>query len=221
MTGWLIFFGTVLLILGILMIPIRAEADYKDEFSLKIKYLFFFKYQVFPEKEKKKKEEKPKEQKPKKEEVSEKPKKQKQKMTIEEIVDMVVDAVNKYGPGAKMILRNIRFHRLELYWKVGAEDAASCGIKYGKICAWLSGVLGFFRNLMRIEKAKFRVFPDFICEKDEIYGGAEIEFNPLVVIIGALRIAFVFLKDILKNAKNSKKTAAAKPQRNIKAKESA
>ena len=44
-----------------------------------------------------------------------------------------------------------------------------------------------------------RVFPDFISEKDEIYGGADIEFNPLVILIGALRIAFVFLKDAAKN----------------------
>ena len=72
-------------------------------------------------------------------------------MTLEEIIDTVIDYVNKFGPGAKMILRNIRFHRLELYWKVTAEDAAACGIKYGKICGWISGVFGFFRNLIKIE----------------------------------------------------------------------
>ncbi len=218
MTGWLIFFGIILFILGVLMIPVHAEAYYKDELSLKIRCLFFVKIQILPEKKKKKKEEKPKEEKPKTENAEEKPKKEKRRMTVEEIVDMIIDAVRKYGPGAKMTLRNIRFHSLELYWKVGAEDAAACGIKYGRICAWLSGVLGFFRNLTRIEKPKFRVFPDFICEKDEIYGGADIEFNPLVVIIGALRIVFVFLKDMLKNKQKNK---TAKPRQNIKAKESA
>ena len=142
-------------------------------------------------------------------------------MMPDEIVDLIVDAVNKYGPGAKMILRNIRFHRLELYWKVGAEDAAACGIKYGRICAWLSGVLGFFRNLTRIEHPEFRVFPDFICEKDEIYGGADMEFNPLIIIIGALRMGFVFLKDMMKDAGRKQKKQTAKPRQNIKAKESA
>lgn len=220
MTGWLIFFGIILLILGVLMIPVHAEAYYKEELSLKIKFLFFIKMQILPAKEKKKKEEKPKEEKPKTEKAEEKPKKQKRKMTVEEIVDMIVDAVNKYGPGAKMILRNIRFHSLELYWKIGGEDAAACGIKYGRVCAWLSGVLGFFRNLMRIEKPKFRIFPDFICEKDEVYGGADIEFNPLIIIIGALRMAFVFLKDLMKNTSKQKKQPA-KPRQNIKAKESA
>ncbi len=220
MTGWLIFFGIILFLLGILMLPVRAVADYKEDFSLKIKFLLFFSYTVFPMKEKKK-EEKPKEEKQKTEKTEEKPKKEKRRMTVEEIVDMVIDIVQKYGPGAKMILRNIRFHRLELYWKVGAEDAAACGIKYGRICAWLSGVLGFFRNLMKIEKAKFRVFPDFISEKDEIYGGADIEFNPLIIIIGALRMAFVFLKEMLKNKKPKQKTKTAKPRQNINAKESA
>jgi hypothetical protein len=62
LTGWLIFFGTVLFILAVLMIPVRAVADYKENFSLKIKFLFFFSKTVFPMKEKEKTE-KPKEQK--------------------------------------------------------------------------------------------------------------------------------------------------------------
>ena len=216
MTGLYIFLGIILFILAVLMIPVHVAADYKDEFSLKIKFLFFFKYVIFPMKEKKKEKEEKQKEKPKTEET-EKTKKEKRKMTVEEIIDTVIDYVNKFGPGAKMILRNIRFHRLELYWKVTAEDAAACGLKYGKICAWLSGVFGFFRNFVKIENPKIKVFPDFISEKDEIYGGADIEFNPLIVIIGALRIVFVFLKDLLKNSKNK----PVKHKKNIKTKESA
>ncbi len=216
MTGVYIFLGITAFVLLLLLIPVRAVADYKGEFSLKIKFLFFFDYVVFPMKEKKK-EEKAKEEKQKTQKATEEKKKQKRKMTLEEIIDMIVDCVKKYGPGAKMILRNIRFHRLELYWKVTAEDAAACGLKYGKICAWLSGVFGFFRNFMKIENAKIKVFPDFLSEKDEIYGGADIEFNPLVIIIGALRMAFVFIKDLIK----TNKTKSAKPRKNINTKESA
>lgn len=222
MTGWLIFGGIILFILGVFMIPVHIAADYKDEFSLEVKFLFFFKLRVFPMKKKEEKEEKQEKKKTEKTETKEKPKKQKRKKTPDGIIDMIIDAVNKYGPGAKMILRNIRFHRLELYWKVGAEDAAACGIKYGKICAWLSGVFGFFRNLMKIEKAKLRVFPDFISEKDEIYGGADIEFNPLIIIIGALRMALVFVRDMLNKANKQKKRRRAMQKRqNIKAKENA
>ena len=216
MTGLYIFLGIILFILAVLMIPVHVAADYKDEFSLKIRFLFFFKYVIFPMKEKKKEKEEKQKEEPKTEET-EKPKKEKRKMTVEEIIDTVIDYVNKFGPGAKMILRNIRFHSLELYWKVTAEDAAACGLKYGKICAWLSGVFGFFRNFVKIENPKIKIFPDFISEKDKIYGGADIEFNPLIVIIGALRIAFVFFKDLLKNSKNK----PVKHKKNIKTKESA
>lgn len=219
MTGWLIFFGIIFFILGVLMLPVRVAADYKEELSVKIKFLLFFKITLVPMKEKK--EKKKEVQETEKEEASEKPKKKKRRMTLEETVDFIIDCVRKYGPGAKMILRNIRFHRLELYWKVGAEDAAACGIKYGRICAWISGALGFLRNLTRIEKTKLRIFPDFICENDEIYGGADIEFNPLIVLIGALRMAFVFLKDIIGNSHSAQKTKAAKPRQNIAKKESA
>ena len=216
MTFWLIFGGVILLILGLLMIPVHVTADYKEKLFVKIRFLLFFKLNVFPFEEKEKEEkEKPKKQKKEKTKAAEQ--KPKRKRTAEETIDFIIDIVKKYGPGARMILRNIRFHNLELYWKVGAEDAAACGLKYGKVCAWLSGVFGFFRNFVKIEKSKLRVFPDFICEKDEIYGGADIEFNPLIVIIGALRMAVVFIKDA---AKSSKKPAP-KAHRNIKAKESA
>ncbi len=223
MTGLIVFFGVIVFILLVLMIPVHAEAFYRDNFTLKIKFLLFFKYTVLPEKEKKEEEKKPEKTKQKTEKNPEE-QKEKRKMTIEEIIDTVVEYIKKYGPGARMILRNFRFHKVTFYWKVGAEDAAACGIKYGRACAWISGTLGFFRNLTRIEKAEIRCFPDYICEKDEIYGGADIEFNPLIVIIGALRIAFVFLKELknkpLRNQSKIKKQPV-KTQNDIMQKESA
>lgn len=110
-----------------------------------------------------------------------------------------------------MILKNIRIHRLELFWKIAAEDAAACAIRYGKVCAYLNSALGFFRNLMKIERTNLRVYPDFTAEKDEIRGGADIEFNPLIVMIGALRMGIAFIKDLIAKAKKQKR----KPKKRI------
>ncbi len=205
--GWIIFFGILLFILLILMIPVRAVIDYKEKLTVKIKFLFFFTYDLIPGK-KKKKEEAKKEQ-PAKEPKPAAEKKPKRKRSLEEIIDMIIDIVNKYGPGAKMILRNVRLHRLELYWKISGEDAADCGIKYGNTCAWLSSVLAFFRNFIKIEHPKFKIFPDFLAAEDEIYGGADIECNPLIVLIGAARMGFVFLKELFKGLKQKKKRRKA------------
>ena len=109
--------------------------------------------------------------------------------------------MHRYGPGVKMILHNIRVHKLEGFWKIAAEDAAACAIRYGRICALLNMAFGFLRNLVKIEKTKLRVYPDFIAEKEEIRVLADIEANPLVAIIGALRIAFAFLSNIIKEQK--------------------
>ena len=65
MTGLYIFLGIILFILAVLMIPVHVAADYKEEFSLKIKFLFFFKYVIFPMKEKKKEKEEKQKEKPK------------------------------------------------------------------------------------------------------------------------------------------------------------
>ena len=68
---------------------------------------------------------------------------------------------------------------------------------------------------MKIENPKIKIFPDFLSEEDEIYGGADIEFNPLIVMIGALKMVFAFFKDINKNSKSK----SAKPRKTINTKE--
>ena len=197
--GWLIFLGIILFIILLLALPVHIVADWNEHLTLKIRYLFF-KFTIMPGKEKEKKKKTPKKEKEEKP-TEEKPKKLKKKHTPEEIIDGFIDAVHRYGPGAKQILRNIRVHRLEGYWQIAAEDAAACAIRYGRICALLNTAFGFLRNLVKIEKTKLRVYPDFIAEKEEIRVLADIEANPLVAIIGALRIAFAFLSNIIKEQK--------------------
>ena len=201
--GWLIFLGIILFIILLLALPVHIVADWNEHLTLKIRYLFF-KFTIIPGKEK---EIKPKEDKQKKSEKPKenKPKKPKKKHTPEEIIDGFIDAVHRYGPGAKQILRNIRVHRLEGYWQIAAEDAAACAIRYGRICALLNTAFGFLRNLVKIEKTKLRVYPDFIAEKEEIRVLADIEANPLIILIGGIRIAFALLKDMI--AKQKKETS--------------
>ena len=107
MTFLTVIFCIVAFFVLVLSIPLKVSIGYDDKISLSVKYLFI-KLNILPtdpnkpKKEKKPKEEKPKEEKPKTEKT-EAEKKPKRKMTVEEIVDMIIDAVRKYGPGAKMI----------------------------------------------------------------------------------------------------------------------
>lgn len=199
--GWLIFLGIILFIILLLALPVHVITEWNEKLNLRVRYLFF-KFTIIPGKEKEKKKKAPKkEEKP----TEEKPKKPKKKHTPEEIIDGFIDAVHRYGPGAKQILRNIRVHRLEGYWQIAAEDAAACAIRYGRICALLNTAFGFLRNLVKIEKTKLRVYPDFTAEKEEIRVLADIEANPLIILIGGIRIAFALLKDM--TAKQKKETS--------------
>ncbi len=205
--GWLIFAGILFLLAAVLMIPVHIKAVWKEKVSVELRFLFFFKKTLYPAEKKEKKEKKKKKE--TEEKTEQKPKqKPKKRILPEEIVDGIIKAVDHYGPGAKMILRNLRVHELEGFWKVAAEDAASCAIRYGSVCALLHSALGFFRNLTRIEKTKLRIFPDFTAEKEEIWVKADMEANPLTILIGLLRVGVVFLKD-----KFQKETKKRKPSR--------
>ncbi len=179
----------------LLSLPVFVTAEWNEKLTVKIKYLFFrFTVVPAPEKKKKPKQEKEPEQKPAKPK-----KKQRKKHTPDEIIDGFIDAVHRYGPGTKMILRNIRVHKLEGFWKIAGEDAAACAVRYGRVCALLNTAFGFIRNLVRIEKTKLKVYPDFLAEEEEIRVYTEIEANPIVILIGGIRIAFAFLKNMIKN----------------------
>lgn len=189
----------------LLSLPVFVTAEWNEKLTVKIKYLFFrFTVVPAPEKKKKPKQEKEPEQKPAKPK-----KKQRKKHTPDEIIDGFIDAVHRYGPGTKMILRNIRVHKLEGFWKIAGEDAAACAVRYGRVCALLNTAFGFIRNLVRIEKTKLKVYPDFLAEEEEIRVYTEIEANPIVILIGGVRIAFAFLKNMIKKQKKetSKKGA--------------
>lgn len=189
----------------LLSLPVFVTAEWNERLTVKIKYLFFrFTVVPAPEKKKKPKQEKEPEQKPAKPK-----KKQRKKHTPDEIIDGFIDAVHRYGPGTKMILRNIRVHKLEGFWKIAGEDAAACAVRYGRVCALLNTAFGFIRNLVRIEKTKLKVYPDFLAEEEEIRVYTEIEANPIVILIGGVRIAFAFLKNMIKKQKKetSKKGA--------------
>ena len=185
----------------LLSLPVFVTAEWNEKLTVKIKYLFFrFTVVPAPEKKKKPKQEKEPEQKPAKPK-----KKQRKKHTPDEIIDGFIDAVHRYGPGTKMILRNIRVHKLEGFWKIAGEDAAACAVRYGRVCALLNTAFGFIRHLVRIEKTKLKVYPDFLAEEEEIRVYTEIEANPIVILIGGVRIAFAFLKNMIK--KQKKKTS--------------
>lgn len=189
----------------LLSLPVFVTAEWNEKLTVKIKYLFFrFTVVPAPEKKKKPKQEKEPEQKPAKPK-----KKQRKKHTPDEIIDGFIDAVHRYGPGTKMILRNIRVHKLEGFWKIAGEDAAACAVRYGRVCALLNTAFGFIRNLVKIEKTKLKVYPDFLAEEEEIRVYTEIEANPIVILIGGVRIAFAFLKNMIKKQKKetSKKGA--------------
>lgn len=189
----------------LLSLPVFVTAEWNEKLTVKIKYLFFrFTVVPAPEKKKKPKQEKEPEQKPAKPK-----KKQRKKHTPDEIIDGFIDAVHRYGPGTKMILRNIRVHKLEGFWKIAGEDAAACAVRYGRVCALLNTAFGFIRNLVRIEKTELKVYPDFLAEEEEIRIYTEIEANPIVILIGGVRIAFAFLKNMIKKQKKetSKKGA--------------
>lgn len=194
--GWYILAAILFLLVVILLVPVHAIVEWNKNLFIKIRFLFF-RFSIIPNNKKKKKKSEPKktDNTGKKEHKSSE--KKKEKKSLEEIVDLITDLSKKYGPGVKMTFKTLRIHVMEGFWKITADDAAQCAIKYGRICASINSITAFFQNIIKIEKQKFRIYPDFASDEDEIRGRLDFQITPMFVIIGGIMLVVAYLKDKL------------------------
>lgn len=64
--------------------------------------------------------------------------------------------------------RKLRVSVLQLYLTVGGDDPADQAVNYGKICAWVSGVLPLAEQCLNIKKRDIKINCDFQAEKTTV-----------------------------------------------------
>ncbi len=192
----LVLLGIILLLCLILSFPLSFYLKYADEeLYLDLKFLFFRKRFLPSEK---KEEKKPKADKPK---GDKKPK------------EAFFDTLERFGgllsAGGTLGKLALSLHRadLDLNVTVGGEDAAGIAVGTGRMQAYLHSAVAVLANLVRINKAKISVCPDYNSKKSKYNLSARLYSRPIAYVFNIHKILPLLLKiaDALPNNKGEKK----------------
>jgi len=223
-----ILLGIAALITLLLSVPLIVQAEYGQELTLRVRWLFL-RIPIVPAKEKKPKKKKKKKEKPEKEK-EEKPKKEKdpnkpnvvqrfyQYQGIPGFIDLLkrtVEILKKFRHGVWLCFK---IRKLHLQMLVTGGEPQDIVEKYGKTCAAVFPALGWLSSHLRTKRGgvKAHISPDFTgFAKKEMAFDADVSICPLVLICALLamlvRLGFRVALRFFKGAKPPKvpKTEAA------------
>lgn len=191
MTALYIIGGIILLIALLLILPITAQIDFKDDFFVKVKYLGITVYKITPDEE----EQKPNEKAKKTEKTKEKQKGLFTKLTekhgfkgaVKEMVSFALDILKK----TKKQLLKIKLRNIKIDLIVVGSDAAQTAIDYGAICGVVYPVLSVVEQNLNVKYKKINITAGFKQTDSQFTFSLDVKATPISLLI----IAFKAVKE--------------------------
>ncbi len=176
--------GGVLLFLFVLtLFPLRLELGFQQEFSLKLRYLFFA-FRLLPGKEKEPEKEKQEEEEPKEE--TEKKfdlKKSLKRHGFSGFLKTLFELIQVAAHSTKGVLSHLKIKVFDLYLCLaGAEDAAEAAIRYGQLSGAVYSACGLLFGLTGCRKKAVTVDLDYKAEEDQVDFSARLSILPLFLL---------------------------------------
>ena len=224
MTVLYIVLGIILFLVGVLTVPFNVYAEYIDEFTMYVRWLFV-KIYIYPPAEKKKKKKEKKKKKKKKEEkpkveddgedkIDTKPKKDNFIKTfynnqgVQGIIDLLKEICTKLKKGFKGMGRSFYIRKFWLRINVAGGDSAETAVKYGKICSAVYPSLSYIFNSVHSKNCSVKINPDFLGKKTQGAFSLHLALIPSKLIgagiLMGIRLGVSLVKVLISNAKSSK-----------------
>lgn len=196
--------GLLLFLFVLTLLPVRATVEFREEFSLEVRYLFL-RFPILPAKEGPEEESPPE---PGPEETS--PKKDKPGLLdrvkaalkreglagflqgLGELIRLLLEAVGG-------LLKGLRLKRFDLYLCLaGGQDAAAAAVRYGQVAAGVYGACGGLFALMPCKRKGVTVDLDYAAADNTVSFSAVLSIRPASVLKQALILFFRGLKPLRK-----------------------
>ena len=200
MTGLIVVGGVLLVSAFLLCCPVSVEAEFEEEFSARVRYLFV-RYRIYPRPEKPEKKE-PKEAPP----AEKKPSKLREllrKRGLSGFLELAREFSRIALGGAKKLLSHTVVDRLALDLAVGGDDAAAGALNYGRAGAAVSTARGALLSAAKCKKPRVEVAPDFVGGKSAVHFRVRLKIRLCFLVSSALAALFGFVRLYLKIKKES------------------
>ncbi len=209
MTGWIILFSVLGLILLLLFSSLKISLYIGEKTVFKISYLFI---RIFSfnsdnknakqKKKRKKKKEKQNDKKTLTETLKDYAASKHKGELIVEIFDYLKIVLSRF----KNLLRHIRFKRAVLRLTVATDDASNTALLYGKICSAVYPIVSVLDAAMKFDPKEISVRTDFTSAQMEFLLSGTVKVR-LVHILGfVLSTAFEIIKLKLGDITNGKQS---------------
>lgn len=220
-----ILLGIILLLILLLSIKVRIDAEYIDSFRVKLRWLFLS-FDLYPmqKKEKKPKKEKPKKEEPPKaqEEVLKEKKPNPFKTFYENqgfdgVMQLVRDSADAVGGLMKSVKKHLIIDELFLWIVISHNhDAAQTAIEYGEACQDVYPAMGFICSNLKVKKYDVEIEPDFIGTFSSAQFAFALSVRPIFLINAGIVLAVKLLfKVVLKLLRAKPKTPENTETQNI------
>ncbi|WP_411676649.1 DUF2953 domain-containing protein [Caproicibacter sp.] len=203
MTG-LIITGIVLSLFAVLLFcSVFVEANFEEEFSARIGFLFLH-YRLLPRPEEKPTE--PKVQKKEKPAPEEKPSKIKElfrQKGLGGFLELLKAFTSVAYTSAKKLLSHTIVRKLSLDLTVGGDDAAQTALNYGRACGAVSTALTALLSVANCKERNVTVAPDFQNGENRVRFRVRATVRLFFLFSAALSALTGFIKVYLKYRKKS------------------
>lgn len=207
MTALIIILCIILFFFILLLFPVTVYADFEDELTAKVTYLFIH-YKILPQPEKpaRKEEEKKKE--------GQKEEKQQENDTILKIkgiikqkglsgfLNIIKEFVSIGTGSAKKLFSHIVINNISVDIAVADEDAAQAAIFYGYTCSVVYPAMALLVNNVNCKKYHIHINADFNENESKVQFKIKAHIQLLFIFSSALPAFFKSLK-VFKEAKIS------------------
>ncbi len=199
MTALMVGLGIVLLLLILLLCPVYIVADFENELSAKVRYLFIS-YRIAPQSQKAETEEAEAVQK-KKEKKNKNDAKSKIKGIIEQkglsgFLDIIREFASIATGTAKKWFSHLIVDNISIDISVEDEDAAQTAILYGGICAAVYTPMGMLLHNLRCRQYHINVVPNFQGKECKIRFSFKAHMRLFFLVASSLSALFQSMKVI-------------------------
>ncbi len=192
MKAILVFLIVIALLLLLALIPIKFFIRYQEDQAVVRLGVLFFRYTLFPAKEKK--EKKPSNTTASKAKKSaEKQSKPSEKTDWKGTLSALLDLLQAALPPVGFLLRYLHLERLRLRIIVGGEEPDETAIQYGRLNAAIYGGLATLRNLIHVQVDRLTIAVDFTRPDTQVDFSATLKIRFGVVAVAAVRLAWRYL----------------------------
>ncbi len=202
MTALIVIASILLVLLAVLLLPVRVELSFQNEFELTLRYGFLSIPLVTGEAGQKPKQEK-KPKKPKKEKTKKKEPDPNAPSGLDKFRDLLkrkgvggflsalVEAVELLAKCSKRLLSKLRLKRFDLYLCVaGGVDAAAGATLYGQMSAAVYTACGVLFTLLPCPKPGVTVDLDYQAQESAVDFHCTLSMQPLYAVREVFAIVF-------------------------------